>query len=70
VAHASVVDLNSDLVRLGRSNFDIFDGKLLAGFPGHGSLAGDGLLLDSIGQHVWFQTDENRRVLMVGLMEG
>lgn len=46
MAHASVVDLDSDLVGLGRSNFDIFDAELLAGLPGYGSLASDGLLRD------------------------
>lgn len=46
MAHASVVDLNSDLVSLGRSNFNVFDGKFLAGLPGYGSLASNGLLLD------------------------
>jgi DNA-directed RNA polymerase subunit E'/Rpb7 len=48
VAHAGVVDLDSDLVRLGRSDFDVFNGKLLARLPGYGSLAGNGLFLDSV----------------------
>jgi len=29
---------------LGRSNFDVLDGEFLAGFPGYGSLASDGLI--------------------------
>jgi hypothetical protein len=35
-------------VRLGRSDFDVFNGKLLARLPGYGSLAGNGLFLDSV----------------------
>lgn len=45
VANASIVDLNPDLMRLRRSNFNIFDGKVLAGFPGNGSLARNGLVM-------------------------
>lgn len=33
-----VVDLNADLMFFRRSNFDVFDGKVLAGFPGYGGL--------------------------------
>jgi hypothetical protein len=43
VAHTGVVDLYPDLVGAGREDFDIFDDEVLAGFPGHGGLAGDGL---------------------------
>lgn len=43
VAHTGVIDLDSDLVGLGRGHFDILDAKLLAGLPGDSRLAGDGL---------------------------
>jgi hypothetical protein len=41
--NASVVDLDSNLVSLGGSDLDVLDGQLLAGLPGDGGLAGDGL---------------------------
>jgi hypothetical protein len=43
VAHAGVVDLYPDLMSARREDLDVFDDKVLAGFPGHGGLAGDGL---------------------------
>jgi hypothetical protein len=43
VANTSVVDLNSDLVGLGRSNLDVLNGERLAGLPGDGGLTGNGL---------------------------
>lgn len=43
MADTGIVDLDSDLVGLGRSNLDILDREVLAGLPGHGGLAGDGL---------------------------
>jgi hypothetical protein len=43
VANTSVVDLNSDLVGLGRSDLDILNGEGLAGLPGDGGLTGNGL---------------------------
>lgn len=39
VADTSVVDLNADLVGLGRSDLDILDGQRLSGFPCYSSLA-------------------------------
>lgn len=45
MAHASVVNLNSDLMSLRRGNFDVFDGKLLACLPGDGGLASNGLVM-------------------------
>jgi len=42
VANTSVVDLNSDLVGLGRSDLDILNGERLAGLPGDGGLTGNG----------------------------
>lgn len=38
VADTSVVNLDADLVRLGRSNLDILDRQRLTGSPGNGSL--------------------------------
>lgn len=38
VAHSSVVDLNTDLVCSWGQDFDVFDGEVLAGFPGDGGL--------------------------------
>ena len=38
MADTSVVDLNADLVGLGRGNLDGLDAQVLAGFPGNGSL--------------------------------
>jgi hypothetical protein len=48
VADTSVGDLDSNLVGLGRSNLDVFKGQGLAGLPGNGGLASDGL---SFGRH-------------------
>lgn len=47
VANTSVVDLDTDLVGLGRSNFNVLNGQRLAGLPGDGGLAGDGLVIAS-----------------------
>jgi hypothetical protein len=44
VANTSVVDLDTDFVSLGRSDFDVLNRKVLAGLPGDGGLAGDSLL--------------------------
>lgn len=38
VADSSVVDLNADLVGSWGQDFDVFDGEVLAGFPGDGGL--------------------------------
>jgi len=38
VADTGVIDLNADLVGPGWEDFDILNGKVLAGFPGNGSL--------------------------------
>ncbi|KAL2288320.1 hypothetical protein FJTKL_04365 [Diaporthe vaccinii] len=38
VADSSVVDLNADLVCSWGQDFDVFDGEVLAGFPGDGGL--------------------------------
>lgn len=38
VADTSVVDLNTDFIGPGRSDLDVLDRKLLAGFPGDGGL--------------------------------
>lgn len=43
VADTGVVDLDADLVGLGRGDLDILDGQLLTGLPGDGGLASDGL---------------------------
>jgi hypothetical protein len=43
MADTGIVDLDSHLVSLGRSHLNILDGEVLAGLPGHGGLAGDGL---------------------------
>ena len=43
VTYTSVVDLNSDLVGPWWGDLDILNGKILAGFPGDGGLASDGL---------------------------
>jgi hypothetical protein len=48
VANTSVVDLNSDLVGLGRSDLDILNGEGLAGLPGDGGLTGNGLAMASV----------------------
>lgn len=44
VADTSVVDLDTDFVSLGRSDLNILNGEVLAGFPGNGGLASDGLV--------------------------
>lgn len=38
VADTGVVDLNADLMGLGRGDLDILDAEVLAGFPGNGRL--------------------------------
>lgn len=38
VADAGVVDLDTDLVGLGRGNLNVLDGEVLAGFPGDSGL--------------------------------
>lgn len=38
VADARVVDLDADLVGLGRGDFNLLDAEVLAGFPGNGGL--------------------------------
>lgn len=38
MADTSVVDLDSDFMFLGRSDLDVFDGEILASFPGDCSL--------------------------------
>lgn len=43
MADTGVVDLDTDLVGLGGSDLDVLDGQVLAGLPGDGGLAGDGL---------------------------
>lgn len=43
VADTGVVNLDSDLMGLGRSDLDILNGQFLASFPGDGSLASYGL---------------------------
>jgi hypothetical protein len=43
VADAGIMDLDAHLVRLGRCYLDVLIAKLLAGAPGDGGLAGDGL---------------------------
>jgi hypothetical protein len=48
VANTSVVDLDTDLVGLGRSNLNVLNGQRLAGLPGDSGLTGDGL---SYGRH-------------------
>lgn len=43
VADTGVVDFDTDLVGLGRGNFDILDAQGLTGLPGDGGLASNGL---------------------------
>lgn len=45
VANTGIVNLNADLVGLGGSDLDILNGQVLAGLPGDGGLAGDGLFM-------------------------
>ena len=40
---AGVVNLDSHLVSLGRSDFNVLDAQVLSGLPSHGGLASDGL---------------------------
>ena len=47
VANTSVVNLDTDLVGLGRSNFNVLNGERLTGLPGNGGLTGDGLVIAS-----------------------
>lgn len=44
MADSRVEDLDAHLVGLGRRHLDVLDAEILAGFPGHGGLASDGLL--------------------------
>jgi hypothetical protein len=44
MADAGVVDLDADLVGAGRQYLDVLIAELLAGAPGNGGLASDGLL--------------------------
>lgn len=44
VANTSVVNLDADLVGSGREDLDVLNAEGLAGSPGDGGLAGDGLL--------------------------
>lgn len=39
VADTCVVNLDTDLMGPGRSDLDVLDGKVLAGFPGNGGLS-------------------------------
>jgi hypothetical protein len=43
MADTGVVDLDADLVGLGRGDLDVLDAEVLACFPGHSGLAGNGL---------------------------
>lgn len=52
MADTSVVDLNADLVGARRGNLNVFDAQLLAGLPGDGSLAGNGLFLELAGNEL------------------
>jgi hypothetical protein len=47
VADTGVVDLDADLVGLGGSDLDVLDAEVLAGLPGDGGLAGDGLEVET-----------------------
>jgi len=38
MANSSVVNLNANLVCLGRCDLDVLNGEVLASFPGHGCL--------------------------------
>jgi hypothetical protein len=49
MADTSVVDLDADLMCLRRSDLDVLDAEVLARFPSHGGLAGDGL---AFGRHL------------------
>jgi hypothetical protein len=49
VANTSVVDLDTDLVGLGRSNLNVLNGQRLTGLPGDSGLAGNGLAMASAG---------------------
>lgn len=43
MADTSVVNLDADLVGLGRSNLNVLEAQRLAGLPGDSGLAGNGL---------------------------
>jgi hypothetical protein len=43
MADTGVVDFDADLVGLGRGDLDVLDAEVLACFPGHSGLAGNGL---------------------------
>ena len=43
MADTRVVDLNPNLMSLGRGDLDLFDAQILPGLPGHGGLARDRL---------------------------
>lgn len=47
VTDTCIVDLDSNLVRLGRGNLDILNGELFSRLPRHGGLAGDGLMFSN-----------------------
>ena len=48
MADTRVVDLDADLVGLGRCDFHVFNGEVFAGFPGDGGLGcvNGGVLVD------------------------
>jgi hypothetical protein len=43
MANTRVMDLDSHLVCLGRSDLDVLDAQVLSSLPGHSGLARDGL---------------------------
>lgn len=69
MAHSRVVDLDADLVGLGRRDLDVLEGEGLAGLPGNGGLAGDGLRGARVAL-AWLTRSRNqprsRHVLAVG----
>lgn len=50
VADTGVVDFDTDLVGLGRGDFDLLDAQGLTGLPGDSSLASNGLFSKALGQ--------------------
>ena len=46
-----MVDLDPDFMCLGRRDLNVLDAQLLAGFPRHGGLASDSLVM-TVGQHM------------------
>lgn len=62
MADTGVVDLDTDLVGLGRGDFDVLDAQGLTGLPGDGSLASDGLFGRSSGQRRARETFNGGRV--------